>query len=160
MGWHRGACVWRSDYAGATMAQQTHSDPSSITDADRARVSARYPVKRSKLPIVVVAGLLLSALLGWTIWAGGTYATPGINGQLFGYTVVSDAQVDVVIKVYRPDPSKPGYCTIQAQAPSGETVAELDLPIEPATQNDVELKASLKTYLRAHTAIIKTCRLN
>lgn len=130
-----------------------------ITDADRARIAARYPARRSRGWLVAAAALLAALLLGWTVWAGWTAANPGIHGQLYSYTVVDDAHIDVVVRVHRPDPSRTGSCTVQAQAPSGEVVAELELPVAPAPDKDVELRATLKTYLRAHTAIVTGCAL-
>lgn len=145
------------------MAEQTTTNPPignpPISDADRARIAARYPQRHSGRVLSVIGLVVLLGLVSWTVWAGLSKATPGISGQLFTYKVVDDARIDVTLRVHRPDPTKPGTCTIQAQAPNGETVAELDVAVPPSDQKDVAVPASLKTYLRAHTAILTGCTL-
>ncbi|MGA4508089.1 DUF4307 domain-containing protein [Propionibacteriaceae bacterium G1746] len=129
-----------------------------ITAADRARVAARYPKKRSTLPLTVIGVVLAVSLTVWAYWTGSYRDNSEVSGQLFGYSVISDTQIDVVLRVHRDDPTKAATCDVKAQAPSGETVGELAVPIAPGGPNDSEVKASLKTYLRAHTAILGECR--
>lgn len=140
------------------MAEQKSIVPAT-SEADRARVLARYPRRRSSSLIVVVGLVVLVGLVGWTMWAGLTKAGSGISAQLFSYQVVDDARIDVVVKVHRSDPSRAGTCTVQAQAPNGETVAELDVAVPPSSEKNVDVAASLKTYLRAHTAVLAGCSL-
>ncbi|MGA4669203.1 DUF4307 domain-containing protein [Propionibacteriaceae bacterium Y1923] len=137
-----------------------HPTATTPGEADLARVANRYPKKSSGRTLAAVGLVLLLALVGWTVWAGLTTANPGIHGQLYGYKVIDDSSIEVTVHVHRPDPSKAGSCTVQAQAPNGETVAELDLPVSPSSEKDVELNATLKTYLRAHTAIVADCSLD
>lgn len=124
-----------------------------------ARIAARYPRPRRTATVVTIGAVLVGLLAIWGVWAGLHRAQPGIHGQLYSYRVVSPSQVDVVLKVHRPDPSKAGVCTVQAQAPSGETVGELDVQLAPSNTTDQDVPATLKTYLKAHTAIITGCRL-
>lgn len=140
------------------MAEKNITDPGR-SDADRARIAARYPRRGSGTIVAVVGLALLMGLVGWTVWAGLSKATPGISGQLFSYQVIDDARIDTILRVHRPDPARPGTCTVQAQAPNGETVAELEVAVPPSDQQDVEIAASLKTYLRAHTAVLAGCSL-
>ena len=140
------------------MADQTTTAPD-LTEADRSRIAARYPRRRSGSLVAVLGLVLLAALIGWTVWAGLSKATPGLRGPVGSSKVVDDAQIDVVLKVHRTDPSRGGTCTVQAQAPNGETVAELDVAVPPSSQKDVNVSASLKTYLRSHTAVLAGCSL-
>ena len=140
------------------MAEQNITDLAR-SDADRARIAARYPRRRSGTILAAVGLALLLGLVGWTVWAGLSKATPGISGQLFSYRVVDDARIDATLRVHRPDPTRPGTCTVQAQAPNGETVAELDVAVAPSDRKDVDVSVSLKTYLRAHTVVLAGCSL-
>ena len=133
--------------------------PEGLSQADRQRLAQRYPPRTRHWPQLVVGLVLVGALLGWGIWAGWEKSRPGVHGQLYSYTVVSDAQVDVQVNVHRPDPSRAARCTVQAQAPSGETVGELDVAVPPSEAEDARIPASIKTYLRAHTAILTGCKL-
>ena len=140
------------------MAEQNITDLAR-SDAGRARIAARYPRRRSGTILAAVGLALLLGLVGWTVWAGLSKATPGISGQLFSYRVVDDARIDATLRVHRPDPTRPGTCTVQAQAPNGETVAELDVAVAPSDRKDVDVSVSLKTYLRAHTVVLAGCSL-
>ncbi len=135
----------------------TATSPATTEDA-ATRIANRYPQRGSKAPIVVISAVLFAALIGWMIWAGYDHATPGVSGQLHGYQVVSDTQVDVTLKVHRPDPSVAALCQVQAQAISGEPVGELTVAISPSTEKDVTKQVQIKTSLRATTAVLQNCR--
>lgn len=131
-----------------------------LTDAERARLVARYPHNTSRPWATGVAVVVVSLLAVWGVWAGLHASRPGVHGQLYGYQVLDDHQVRVTLDVHRPDPSKQATCTVQAQAPSGETVGELRVPVAPSAEKDLRLQETIKTYLRAHTAIITACSLD
>lgn len=139
------------------MVHPASPTPRPITDADRARVAARYPRRRGP-GIQIAAAVLAVALLAWTVWAGTHGARPQVSAQLFGYRVLADDRIEVQLTVHRPEPQRASTCTVQAQAPSGETVGELDVPVAAGGQREVRVVATVKTYLRAHTAIVTGCR--
>lgn len=132
------------------------SESPALTDADRARIAARYPRRRH--PLRVVAVLLGAVLLAWTVWAGLHAAKPKVTAQVYGYRVISDDRIDVQLDVHRPDPAQASSCQVQVQAPSGETVGQLDVPVPAGGEPQVRVTATVRTYLRAHTAIITGCR--
>lgn len=128
-----------------------------LSQADRLRIADRYPSPQSMRGPAIVGTLLIGALTAWGIWTSVERSRPPVEAQLYGYTVVSDTQVDVELDVHRRDPAKPATCTVLAQAPSGETVGELPVVIAPGDQQDQRVKASVRTYLRAHTALLQQC---
>lgn len=133
------------------------SDTSLVPDTDQARIAARYPRpgrRRFVLPLALVLSLAVAA---WVLWAGLYRANPGITGQLHGYRVVDATQVEVTVVVHRPNPQVAGLCVVQAQAASGEIVGELSIPVAPGRDQDTTHRTTVKTYLRATTAIVKQC---
>lgn len=127
-----------------------------LSDADRERIRTRYPQPRRGR--WVIAALVIGVLLGgWAIWAGLIHANPGVTGQVHGYKVLDDQSVQVTVKAHRPDPATQAQCTVQAQAVSGEVVGELTFPVS-GTAEDTTHIVTVKTTLRATTAILLNCR--
>lgn len=127
-----------------------------LTADDRERIRTRYPQPR-RGRWLIAAAILAVTLGGWAIWAGLLHANPGVSGQLHGYRVIDDSAVEATVNAHRPDPATSAQCTMQAQAASGEIVGELTFPVTGTTQ-DTTHRVTVKTTLRATTAILLNCR--
>jgi len=131
----------------------------STTEADRARIAARYPERPAIHRLLRLAIATLAVLgLGWTVWAGLHHANPPVDADVFGFTVPSDQQVDVELRIQRTDPGTAVVCTVVAQAPSGAGVGRLEARIEPGTHKVERHVVNVKTVNRATTAIVQDCR--
>ena len=137
------------------------TDPSTrpeLSAADRERLALRYP--RPRVPRAVLiggVGVIAIGLLGWLIWAALVHSNPVVSASVPSYVVVSDARIDVVVTVDRPDPSIPVVCRISAQAADFQPVGEVNLPVEATTDRVVDTKVSITTLRRAVTAVVREC---
>lgn len=97
-------------------------------------------------------------LVAWTVWSGLHHSAEPMRAQLFGYQVVDASRVDVTVDVHRSDPSVPGSCTVYALSHDNQRVGEAPLRIAPAADEDVRIRAQLKTFSKAVTAQLEDCR--
>lgn len=131
-----------------------------LTDEDRRRIAERYPAQPALHRLLVVTAVVLG-ILGtvWTVWAGLHHARPDVEADVHGFTVVSDTQIDVDVRVQRRDPGKVAICTVRAQSPDYVRVGELEARIEPATEQVSRQVIHIKTIAKATTATVEGCRL-
>lgn len=129
-----------------------------LSPADAERIAQRYPRSKRRWPLIVVP--LAALLVIWTTWAGLNHANTGITGELQGYVVVSDSQVDVTINIYRPTPSKPATCLVIAQALSGQVVGQVELDVPASTERNIQVKTTVRTVDEAITAVLQGCTLS
>lgn len=133
----------------------------SPADADvAARLARRYPTRRSPLKdwrlVAIVVALLGLGWLGWAAWQG---AHPAVSARVDGFHVVSDAQIDVRLTVERAAPSRAAECDIFAQAITYERVGEFVVPVPPGGERLTPIEVSIRTFKRATTADIESCRV-
>lgn len=127
------------------------------TDAER--IARRYPPPT--LPPwtwVAVAAFLVAIGTPWLLWSAWHGANPAIAAKLVSYEVRSDTEVDVRVTIERPDPSVPGVCGVKAQAVGTETVGELDLIVTAGTERLETLDRTIRTFKRATSASVVSCR--
>lgn len=130
-----------------------------VTDPDAAaRLARRYPPKRSPKWWVPVALLLALAGLVWLVWAGGHGATGLVTARVDAFDVRSDTRIDVTVTVDRPDPTRGAECLLYAQAVSYDRVGETKVRLEPGGAGLTTLTIELRTFKRATSASIETCR--
>jgi Domain of unknown function (DUF4307) len=102
-------------------------------------------------------GLVLGVLLlGFTAWAGVSYiADQDVSGELTGFDVVSDAEIEVSLAVRKPA-DVVGVCTVRARAEDGKEVGRADVRF-PDDTDRVHRSVTLNTTQRATTAELLGC---
>ncbi|AFV88864.1 DUF4307 domain-containing protein [Acidipropionibacterium acidipropionici] len=128
-----------------------------LSPQEQERLAQRYPQRRRRLWIPL-ACLAAALLVGWTVWSGLHHSAEPMRVQLFGYQVVDATRVDVTVDVHRSDPSVSGSCTLYALSHDNQRVGEAPLRISPAGDQDVRIRAHLKTFSRAVTAQLENCQ--
>lgn len=133
---------------------------SQLTDADRARIAARYPAARGRRPILLALVALLTVLLGgWMVWAGLHGATKPVEADLTSFHDGGEHEIHADLRVQRRDPSKAAVCTIKATAQEGARVGELDAHIPPGTEKIIRQRVTVKTVNKAVSVNVESCRL-
>lgn len=132
-----------------------------LTESDAARIARRYP-KRStprwlKFTVVAAFG---AVLVTWSVWAGWKFANPDVAGQIAGYRVVSDTQIDAQVTVQRSDVNSRVQCQVKALAISYDTVGELPFTWEPTGEELQTGWVTIRTFKRAVTADLEWCRVS
>ncbi|MFI7272379.1 DUF4307 domain-containing protein [Streptomyces sp. NPDC049879] len=104
-----------------------------------------------------VTGLvLLAVFLAFVGWAGWSYiAGQPVTGELTGFDVVSDEEVDVNLQVRKPSDTD-GVCTVRAQAEDGLEVGRADFRFDDDTDS-VHRTVTLRTTGRATAAELLSC---
>ncbi|MEO3754271.1 DUF4307 domain-containing protein [Streptomyces sp. B6B3] len=118
----------------------------------RARTAEARTDRRLK-----ATGLVLGVLLlGFTAWAGASYiAGQDVTGELTGFDVVSDSEVEVSVAVRKPT-DEVGVCTIRARAEDGLEVGRADVRFDDDTDR-IHRSVTLNTTQRATTAELLGC---
>jgi hypothetical protein len=129
-----------------------------VTDPDAAaRLARRYPKphRRWWIPLAVVLAVVGTA---WLVWAGLHGATKVVTARVDAFDVRSDTLIAVTVTVDRPDPAKGAQCLLYAQAVSYERVGELPVVVPAGGERLTRLEFELKTFKRATTAVVESCR--
>jgi hypothetical protein len=129
-----------------------------VTDPEAtARLARRYPRpgRRWWIPLAVVLAVGGTA---WLVWAGLHGATRVVTARVDAFTVRSDTQIDVTVTVDRPDPARGAECLLYAQAISYDRVGELPVVVPAGGERLTRLEFELKTFKRATTAVVESCR--
>lgn len=130
-----------------------------MNETDAARIARRYPARAlPRWTWIAVAALFVAIGTPWLLWSALHGANPGIAAKLVAYDVRSDTDVDVRITIERPDPSVPGVCGVKAQAVGTETVGEIDIVMEPGTERLETVERTIRTFKRATSASVTSCR--
>ncbi|WP_129840783.1 DUF4307 domain-containing protein [Streptomyces sp. RFCAC02] len=102
-------------------------------------------------------GLVLgAALLAFVGWAGWSYvAGQEVSGELTGFEVVSEHEIDVYLAVRKPAGAD-GVCTVRAQSEDGLEVGRADFRFDEDTDS-VHRSVTLRTTQRATAAELMSC---
>lgn len=128
-----------------------------VTDPE-ARLARRYPARRRRrwwVPLAIVLGV---AGVAWLVWAGGHGALEVVTARVDAFSVRSDTVIDVTVTIDRPDPTRGAECQVFAQAVSHERVGEVQTVLPPGGEGLTQVTVSVRTYLRATTADVESCR--
>lgn len=149
----------RSETTG-TGATGTRLGPvTTPTDADPARIAARYPARPARHHAYQALALVLAVvLLGWMTWAGVRKSNPPVTADVHGFTVVDDHTIRATLRVQRANPARPAICTLQATAENFVQVGERDQTIAGGTQKITMANVEVRTLTRAATITVKGCR--
>ncbi|ONK11819.1 DUF4307 domain-containing protein [Streptomyces sp. MP131-18] len=104
-----------------------------------------------------IIGLVLGVLLlGFVAWAGVSYiGEQKVSGELTGFQVVSDEQIDVNLAVRKPADTD-GVCTVRAQAEDGLEVGRADFRFDE-NGDSAHRTVTLRTTGRATAAELMGC---
>ena len=102
-------------------------------------------------------GAVLGAgLLAFVVWAGISYVGgQQVTGELTGFTVVSDTEVEATVQVRKPRGTA-GICTVRSQAVDGLEVGRADFRFEEDSDL-VHRAVTLRTTARATSAELLGC---
>lgn len=122
-------------------------------------LSQRYgpppdPARRRR-GIIAVSGLA-AASLTWIIWAGLKQSQQEIYWTQVGFTIRSDAQVDVTYDVGRPTGTDV-TCQLQALDARKGVVGLREVRIEPSDRKVTRRTDSVKTSAKAVTGFAQSC---
>ncbi|WP_059013137.1 DUF4307 domain-containing protein [Streptomyces specialis] len=104
----------------------------------------------------IIGAVLGAALLGFVAWAGVSYISgQKVTGELTGFQVVSDAEIEVNIAIRKPSGTD-GVCTVRAQAEDGLEVGRADFRFDEDVDS-VHRSVTLRTTERATAAELMGC---
>ncbi|WP_435771753.1 DUF4307 domain-containing protein [Nocardioides sp. SYSU DS0651] len=95
-------------------------------------LAERYgaPSRRGRLVVLVVAGALTVAFLGWLAWATVFHADPAVSSQEIGHEIVDDHRATIKVRIAYGDDPVDATCRLRAlahdKAVVGETTYEPD----------------------------------
>ncbi len=129
-----------------------------MTDDAAARLARRYPRPRPRRWWIPAALALAAAGAIWLVWAGAYGATGTITARVDAFEVRSDTTIAVTVTVDRPDPARGAECLLYAQAVTYDRVGETRLRVDPGGSGLTTMKLELRTFKRATTAAVESCR--
>ncbi|MCC2593568.1 DUF4307 domain-containing protein [Tessaracoccus sp. OS52] len=131
-----------------------------LTDADRARIAARYP-KRNAVDLVVGIAAAVALLMGVGLVAvsGFIRSNPPVAGMIRAFDTISPEVTSVEIVVQRRDPSQAASCFLFAQAETYERVGEMDVEVPPGTKELTEVFVDIRTIREAASVSLENCHL-
>ncbi|WP_326598749.1 DUF4307 domain-containing protein [Streptomyces sp. NBC_01803] len=104
----------------------------------------------------IIGAVLGAALVGFVVWAGVSYISDQkVTGELTGFEVVSDGEIEVNIAVRKPSGTD-GVCTVRAQAEDGLEVGRADFRFDEDA-GSVHRSVTLRTTERATAAELMGC---
>jgi hypothetical protein len=128
-----------------------------VTDDATARLARRYPPRTGHWWIPVALVVAAAGAL-WLVWAGSYGATGTVTARVDAFDVRSDTTIGVTVTIDRPDPSVGAECLVFAQAVTYERVGETRVRVEPGGTGLTTVRLELRTFKRATTAAVDSCR--
>jgi hypothetical protein len=138
-------------------------DPSAVAENGLVPASVpgrpdRYPKRRTKRPILVIAVAVIAAVglvwLGWTAWV---HSRPPVSGAVQTWEITTDTEVIFTLTIDRPDPTVPATCRVIAQAANFETVGEKNITVGPGDTRLLDVREEMRTLRRATSVSLAEC---
>ncbi len=82
------------------------------------------PTRRRRVGVLVSVGVVVAAFLGWLAWAAWFHATPEVESEFLGFTIVDEHAAAAVVDV-RVATGTDASCVVQALAEDHNNVGEL-----------------------------------
>jgi hypothetical protein len=117
----------------------------------------RAPAPERRRLLVVLGALLAVAGIGWVVWSGWSHSYQEVDGELRGYSVVSDTETEVSVLVDRRTGTAV-ECEVYAQADDHSRVGELVLEVPAGDPGQLVVTESITTQRRAVNGVLGTCR--
>lgn len=131
-----------------------------LSDADRARISARYPKRNPvDLTVGIAAAVALLAAVAIVAFTGLVRSNPPVAGLVRAFDTVSPEVTEVELVVQRTDPSRPAVCQLFAQAENYERVGELEVQVPAGDKELTELYVEIRTIREATAVDLEGCQL-
>jgi hypothetical protein len=106
----------------------------SSQDALADRYGAPAPWRRRV--VLAVSVVVSAAFLGWLGWTAWSHATPDVDSQLVGYSVVDEHAADATVDVRLADDDVDATCTLRAYAEDHTVVGELSFVPETSGRSE------------------------
>jgi hypothetical protein len=128
-----------------------HADP---------MLEERYgtPRRWSRLILVVVAALLVTAGLSWVIWAGLASSNPPVSAQMSTSNVVNARATDITLVIDRRD-GDAVQCLVYAQTENQTVVGERTIKVPAGDPGTTTVDARITTERRAFTGVLDSCEV-
>lgn len=120
--------------------------------ASSADLTTRYGSSRRIWPFFAVVGI--AAAVAWAAWVA--LQPRPVNAVVWGYKVLDDHHIRVVVDVYRPKPTAV-QCTVYAQAMDHAVVGERTVDVAGSPPK-IRIKPVITTERRAVTGVLRGCR--
>lgn len=131
---------------------------STISEADRERIEARYAKPRTPHWLVVTAVVVVATLLtGYWVWVSLHHSNPPLSADVSSFRVVSDDTIDVDVLIDRASPEQSGSCLVYVQAINYERVGEVMVRVPPSSQKIDRTTVTVHTIRRAMAAAVDHC---
>ena len=101
----------------------------SQSDTLAERYGVASPWRRRGL--VVAAGVVAVAFLGWLVWTVWSHSTPQVTSELETFSITDDHSATAVVVVRLADEDVVATCTLQALAEDHSVVGELAFTPDP-----------------------------
>lgn len=121
------------------------------------RLARRYPARR-RFDWRILAVVLALVGLGWVGWVAVDGAVPPVSARVDAFQVVSDTEVEVVVRVEREDPGRAATCLLYVQAVSYERVGELWVEVPAGGDATTRQELTVRTFKRGTSAALESCR--
>ncbi|HYJ70449.1 MAG TPA: DUF4307 domain-containing protein [Nocardioidaceae bacterium] len=128
-----------------------HADP---------MLEERYgaPRRWSRLVIVVVVALLVTAGVAWVIWAGLEQSNPAVSAQVRTFEVRNAHQTDVTLVVDRRD-GDAVQCSVYAQSDDHSVVGERTIDVPAGDPGTTTVNLTIETDRRAVNGVLDSCEV-
>jgi Domain of unknown function (DUF4307) len=128
-----------------------HADP---------MLEERYgtPPRWSRLIVVVVAALAVTAGVAWVIWAGLAHSNPPVSAQMSAYEVRNAHATDVTLVIERRD-GDAVQCLVYAQGENQTVVGERTIDVPAGEPGTTSVDATIKTEQRAVSSVLDSCEV-
>ena len=117
----------------------------------------RKPQRGSRLPIVVLAGLLLGVFLTWAIWST-FFAPSSAKATVAGYEVIDSAHTTVRFSVDKPA-GRSAICAARVMNKSYSVVGYKEVFVAENTTSNQIITASVNTTESGVTGLVDRCWL-
>jgi hypothetical protein len=116
------------------------------------------PRRWSRLIIVVIVALLVTAGVAWVIWAGLDQSNPAVSAQVRTFEVQNAHQTDVTLVIDRSD-GDAVRCSVYAQSEDHAVVGERTIEVPAGDPGTTTVPVTIETERRAVNGVLDSCEV-